>query len=201
MQQALSIIDQHAREGAELRLNFFQSQAHTVASAALCMARSLAAGGKILACGNGGSAADAQHLTGELVGRFLIERPALPAVALTVDSSILTAVGNDYGYERIFARQVEALGKPGDVLLAISTSGNSPNILAALHSARAAGMHTVGLTGKGGGHMRALCDTLINVDHAHTPLIQEVHASVVHLLCQLIDFHLFENPLSLEREL
>ena len=125
MSSALEIIQNHAEEGAKLRLSFFAENAHVVDSAALAMARSLAAGGKVLVCGNGGSAADAQHMTGELLGRFLMERPSLPAVALTVDTSTLTAIGNDYGYEDIFSRQVQGLGRKGDVLVAISTSGNS----------------------------------------------------------------------------
>ena len=194
MSSALEIIQNHAEEGAKLRLSFFAENAHTVDSAALAMARSLAAGGKVLVCGNGGSAADAQHMTGELLGRFLMERPSLPAVALTVDTSTLTAIGNDYGYEDIFSRQVQGLGRKGDVLVAISTSGNSGNVLKAIEAAREAGLAVVGFTGKGGGRMAALCDHLINVPSSHTPHIQEIHEAVMHLLCQLIDHYLFEKP-------
>ena len=194
MSSALEIIQNHAEEGAKLRLAFFAENAHIVDAAALAMARSLAAGGKILVCGNGGSAADAQHMTGELLGRFLMERPSLPAVALTVDTSTLTAIGNDYGYEDIFSRQVQGLGRKGDVLVAISTSGNSGNVLKAIEAAREAGLAVVGFTGKGGGRMAALCDHLINVPSSHTPHIQEIHEAVMHLLCQLIDHYLFEKP-------
>jgi len=194
MSSALEIIQNHAEEGAKLRLSFFAENAHVVDSAALAMARSLAAGGKVLVCGNGGSAADAQHMTGELLGRFLMERPSLPAVALTVDTSTLTAIGNDYGYEDIFSRQVQGLGRKGDVLVAISTSGNSGNVLKAIEAAREAGLAVVGFTGKGGGRMASLCDHLINVPSSHTPHIQEIHEAVMHLLCQLIDHYLFEKP-------
>ena len=194
MSSALEIIQNHAEEGAKLRLSFFAENAHAVDSAALAMARSLAAGGKVLVCGNGGSAADAQHMTGELLGRFLMERPSLPAVALTVDTSTLTAIGNDYGYEDIFSRQVQGLGRKGDVLVAISTSGNSGNVLKAIEAAREAGLAVVGFTGKGGGRMAALCDHLVNVPSSHTPHIQEIHEAVMHLLCQLIDHYLFEKP-------
>ena len=194
MSSALEIIQNHAEEGAKLRLSFFAENAHVVDSAALAMARSLAAGGKVLVCGNGGSAADAQHMTGELLGRFLMERPSLPAVALTVDTSTLTAIGNDYGYEDVFSRQVQGLGRKGDVLVAISTSGNSGNVLKAIEAAREAGLAVVGFTGKGGGRMAALCDHLINVPSSHTPHIQEIHEAVMHLLCQLIDHYLFEKP-------
>lgn len=191
------IIHDHAEEGARLRVAFLSARAGHIDAAARLMARSLAAGGKILVCGNGGSAADAQHMTGELVGRFLLERPSLPAVALTVDTSVLTAVGNDYGYDEVFARQVQGLGRPGDVLVAISTSGTSPNIIKALEAARAAGLGTVGLTGKGGGLMPPLCDHLFQVEHTHTPLIQEVHGALVHLFCRLVDWYLFENAAAL----
>jgi len=193
MKTALEIIQEHAEEGAKLRRSFLADCAPVLDAAALRMARSLAAGGKILVCGNGGSAADAQHMTGELLGRFLMERPALPAVALTVDTSTLTAVGNDYGYEDVFSRQVKGLGRPGDVLVALSTSGNSANVIKAVEAARSAGMTVVGLTGKGGGRLAPLCDYLLDVPHPHTPLIQEMHEACMHLLCQLIDHYLFEN--------
>lgn len=197
MKSALEIIRDHAEEGAKLRLSFFAENASLVDGAALSMARCLADGGKILVCGNGGSAADAQHMTGELLGRFLMERPSLPAVALTVDTSTLTAIGNDYGYDDVFARQVHGLGRPGDVLVAISTSGNSANVLKAIQAARETGMVVVGFTGKGGGRMAVLCDHLIDVPSSHTPHIQEIHEAVMHLACQLIDHYLFENPSAL----
>ncbi|TQF77500.1 MULTISPECIES: D-sedoheptulose 7-phosphate isomerase [unclassified Elioraea] len=162
-----------------------------VAEAAGMVVASLRAGGKLLLCGNGGSAADAQHWAGELVSRFHYDRPGLAAVALTTDTSILTAIGNDYGYERLFARQVEALGRPGDVLFALSTSGRSPNILAALEAARAGGIRTVGFTGAREGAMGPLCDLLIRVPHAETPRIQEGHEAIGHAICAQVEATLF----------
>lgn len=197
MKTPSDLIREHAEEGARLRLAFFEAQAALLDAVALTMARSLAAGGKVLACGNGGSAADAQHMTGELVGRFLLDRPSLPGIALTTDSSVLTAIGNDYGYDEVFARQVRGLGRPGDVLVALSTSGRSPNIVAALRAAREIGLTTVGLTGGGGGRMPEFCDLLIDVPHDHTPLIQEIHGACVHTLCRLTDYYLFENAAAL----
>lgn len=164
------------------------------AAAAAAVSQALARGNKLLLCGNGGSAADAQHWAGELVSRFHHDRPGLAAIALTTDSSILTAIGNDYGYERVFARQVEALGAPGDVLFALSTSGRSPNVLAALQAARDRGMLTVGFTGEGGGGMPALCDILLTVPAASTPRIQEGHEVLGHAICALIEATLFPRP-------
>jgi len=148
-------------------------------------------GGKILAAGNGGSAADAQHLVAELVSRFYFDRPGLPAIALTTDTSILTAVGNDYGYEHVFSRQVEAQGMAGDLFIAISTSGNSANILKALTMAKAKKIKTVGLTGHSGGKMAALCDYCICVPSQDTPRIQEAHTLIAHTLCAVIEEWLF----------
>jgi D-sedoheptulose 7-phosphate isomerase len=154
----------------------------------------LRGGRKIMFCGNGGSAADAQHLAGELVSRFNYDRPGLPAMALTTDTSILTAIGNDYGYEQLFARQVEASGVPGDVLVAISTSGNSPNVLRALEAARVRKLVTIGLTGRSGGRMAGGCDILIRAPAAHTPRVQEAHIVIGHTLCALIESALFPRP-------
>jgi len=162
-----------------------------VEAAALACVKSLQAGGKILLAGNGGSAADAQHIAGELVSRFAFDRPGLPAVALTTDSSILTAIGNDYGYEKLFARQVQAQGKAGDVLIAYSTSGKSPNVLLAFETARAAGITTIGLTGNRGGPMTELCDFLLEVPSADTPKIQEGHLVLGHVLCGIIENEIF----------
>ena len=155
---------------------------------------SLRAGGKVLLAGNGGSAADAQHIAGELVSRFEFDRPGLAAVALTTDTSILTAIGNDYGYERLFTRQVQALGRRGDIFIAYSTSGNSPNIVMALQVAREMGLVTVGFTGNRGGAMNALCDHLLAMPAAETPRIQEGHLVLGHILCGLIESTLFERP-------
>jgi D-sedoheptulose 7-phosphate isomerase len=151
----------------------------------------LRAGGKILFCGNGGSAADSQHLAGELVSRFYYDRPGLPAFALTTDTSVLTAIGNDYGYDKVFARQVEAVGQPVDLLIAISTSGNSPSIILALEAARAKGMVSVGMTGRTGGQMAGKADVTIYVPSDSTPRIQEVHISIGHVICQLIEEAMF----------
>lgn len=158
--------------------------------ATACIA-ALRAGRKILFAGNGGSAADAQHLAGELVSRFNYDRPGLAAFALTTDTSVLTAIGNDYGYERLFARQVEAVGNPGDVFIGISTSGRSPNILKALQAARAKGLVTVGLTGRSGGAMREWCDHCLSSPSDATPRIQEGHIAIGHTLCWLIEREIF----------
>ncbi|HZN03342.1 MAG TPA: SIS domain-containing protein [Candidatus Polarisedimenticolia bacterium] len=147
----------------------------------------LARGGKVLACGNGGSASDAQHFAAELVGRYKDERPALAAVALTSDGAVLTCLANDYDYERIFARQVEALGRPGDLLLAISTSGRSPNVLRALETARARGLSTAALLGRDGGPALPLADVAVVVEDEETARIQEGHALLIHLLCEALD--------------
>lgn len=144
-------------------------------------------GGKILLCGNGGSAGDAQHIAAELTGRYKTERKALAGIALTTDTSALTAIGNDYGYEFVFSRQLEALGQSGDLLIAISTSGNSANVLKALKSAREMGVRTLGLSGRSGGAMNELCDLNLVVPSSDTPRIQEMHILIGHTICQAID--------------
>lgn len=151
----------------------------------------LRSGRKLLFAGNGGSAADAQHWAGELVSRFYYDRPGLPAIALTTDTSILTAIGNDYGYDYVFARQVEALGQEGDVLIAISTSGNSRNVVRAIEAAREKHMVVMGFTGQGGGQMAGLCDLCFRVPSGETPRIQEGHEALGHLLCALIEAEMF----------
>ena len=155
-----------------------------------CMKR----GGKILLAGNGGSAADAQHIAGEFVSRFAFDRPGLPAIALTTDSSILTAIGNDYGYDKLFARQVQAHGNKGDIFIGYSTSGKSPNILRAFEEARNLGLICVGLTGNRGGAMRELCDYLLEVPSSDTPKIQEGHLVLGHILCGLVENAIFKVP-------
>ena len=147
--------------------------------------------GKILIAGNGGSAADAQHFAGELVSRFNFDRPPLSAIALTTDSSILTAIGNDYGYEDVFARQIQAHGRAGDVLIAISTSGNSPNILKAIEAAKSIGLVVIGLTGRSGGKMKDMCDVCLCAPSDSTPRIQECHLFFEHTLCACIEESLF----------
>lgn len=154
----------------------------------------LRAGGKLLFCGNGGSAADAQHLAAELSGRYYYDRPPLAAEALHVNTSYLTAVANDYSFDEIYARLVRALGKPGDVLIALSTSGRSPNILRALDAARERGMTTVGFSGRSGGEMGSGCDHLIRIPSEDTPRIQECHMLLGHILCELTERELFPRP-------
>jgi D-sedoheptulose 7-phosphate isomerase len=148
-------------------------------------------GNKALLFGNGGSAADAQHIAAELVGRFAFDRPALPAIALTVDTSALTAIGNDYGFDCIFARQIEALARPGDVAIGISTSGSSPNVLSGVAAAKKIGLITVGLTGESGGKLRALVDHCICIPSEATPRIQECHHLIGHILSEIVEQELF----------
>lgn len=162
-----------------------------IARAVAICAEALRAGRKILFCGNGGSAADAQHWAGELVSRFYYDRPGLPAIALTTDTSILTAIGNDYGYDYTFARQVEALGQAGDVLVAISTSGRSKNVLRALDVAEQKGIKVIGFTGASGGDMAGRCEVCFKVPSTETPRIQEGHEFIGHLLCALIESEIF----------
>jgi D-sedoheptulose 7-phosphate isomerase len=157
------------------------------AEAARIVLASLKAQGKILACGNGGSAADAQHFAAELVGRMCVERRALAAVTLSSDPSIVTALGNDYGFASVFARQVEALGRPGDVLVALSTSGRSPNVIRALETACSRGLHTIALVGEDRGDLSAVTDVLISIPSRETPRIQELHTAALHAICQLVE--------------
>lgn len=152
------------------------------------------AGNKILLAGNGGSAADAQHIAAEFVSRFAFDRPGLPAIALTTDSSILTAIGNDYGYERLFTRQIQAHGQRGDIFIAYSTSGKSPNVLVAMAEARAMGLVCIAMTGNRGGPMRELADHYLDVPSSETPRIQEGHAVLGHILCGLVESSLFRAP-------
>ena len=170
-----------------LKERFFAVEAPRLLEVGRRMAERLLDGGRVLAFGNGGSAADAQHFASELVGRLARERKGLSAIALTTDPSIVTAVSNDMGFAQVFARQLEAHGRPGDVALAISTSGRSPNVLEGARVARERGLFTVGLTGNGGGPLAASVDTLIDVPHRDTQRIQEVHAMVIHVLAQIVE--------------
>jgi D-sedoheptulose 7-phosphate isomerase len=184
----------HFQESAELKIQAASQLAQPIAQAVELLFTALSNGNKILACGNGGSAADCQHFAAELVGRFERERLPLPAMALTTDTSILTAVGNDYSFKDVFTKQVQAFGQPGDVLLALSTSGNSPNVVAAVEAALERDMRVVALTGKGGGAMTRLLtdmDVHICVPHDRTARIQEVHLLTIHCLCDGIDVALF----------
>ena len=183
-------IREHFADSAQLKLDAAEALAPAVARAAQLMTECLFADGKILACGNGGSASDAQHFSAELVGRFERERPELPAISLATDTSLLTAVANDYAFEQVFAKQVRALGAKGDVLLAISTSGNSANVTAAIAAAHEREMRIVALTGKGGGRAGELLapgDVHLCVPHGRTMRIQEVHLLIIHCLCDAID--------------
>ncbi|HUI99797.1 MAG TPA: phosphoheptose isomerase [Usitatibacter sp.] len=184
----------HFEEGIELRRRMAETLPAEVARAGEALAAALGTGRKALACGNGGSAADSQHFAAEIVGRFERERPGMPAVALTVDSSALTAIANDYDWERVFAKQVEALGNAGDVLLAISTSGSSKNVVEAVRAAQAKGLVVIALTGRDGGAMARMLrpnDFHLNVAHPRTMRVQEMHLLVIHCLCEVVDNLLF----------
>jgi D-sedoheptulose 7-phosphate isomerase len=172
---------------AEVHGRFAQDRLAAVAAAAEAISRTVTSGGKVLAFGNGGSASDAEHLVAELVGRFEGERRGLAGIALTADSSVMTAIANDYGYERVFARQIEALGREGDVAFGISTSGRSPNVLEGLVAAKARGMTTIALTGRDGGPIGSAAEIHINVAEASTPRVQEVHRTVMHAMCSVIE--------------
>ena len=186
-------IQQHFIDSADLKYQSAQSLSKPIAGAVQAMLACVTSGGKVLACGNGGSAADAQHFAAEFIGRFERERPELAALALTTDSSILTAIANDYDFERIFSKQVRGLGQAGDVLLALSTSGNSANVLAAIEAAHEREMTVVALTGRGGGKITQLLretDVHICVPHDRTARIQEVHLLVLHCICDGVDTQL-----------
>ena len=187
-------IARHFQDSIETKQRVALALTPSISAAAQAMVDCLKGGGKILACGNGGSASDSQHFAAELVGRFERERAELAAIALTTDSSILTAVANDYSFDEIFSKQVRALGKPGDILFAISTSGNSNNVVAAIDAAHLKGMHVIGMTGRGGGKMATLMqagDVLLNVDSPVTTRIQETHLLILHCLCDAIDNLMF----------
>ena len=175
------------RESAAVKLRFVEENAPRIAAVAQRMAEVLRLGGKLLFVGNGGSAADAQHLAAEFVNRFQRDRRALAAIALTTDSSVLTSIGNDAGFDRVFSRQVEALGRPGDLLVAISTSGNSANVLHAVEAGRGVGLTTVALTGGSGGALAAAADEAFVVQSYETPRIQETHITLGHVLCALVE--------------
>ena len=181
-------------DSLEVKRRYFDAHAEEVVAAAEVVADCFRAGGKLLVCGNGGSAADAQHIAGEFVNQFLVRgRRALPALSLTTDGGVLTCIANDTGFERVFARQVEAFGAEGDVLLVITTSGNSPNVEAAAAAARGLGVKVVGLLGRDGGRVRPLCDLALVVESDDTQRIQETHNLVGHVLCDLVERILFSD--------
>jgi D-sedoheptulose 7-phosphate isomerase len=180
-------LHQHVQESLLLKQAFFDRELDHLIAQAEDMSERLRRGGRILICGNGGSAADAQHLAAELSGRYVKERRALAGIALTTDSSALTAIGNDYGFDQVFSRQVEALGRPGDLLIGISTSGNSPNVIRAVASAKELGLKTLGLLGRDGGQLLGLMDDAMVVPSPVTARIQEMHQMIYHFWCEVLD--------------
>lgn len=178
-------------ESAAVKRQFVEKNRQAIVDLATRIADSFSHGRKLLLFGNGGSAADAQHLAAEFVNRFMIERPPLPALALTTDTSIITSIGNDYDYSEIFSKQIKALGSEGDIAIGISTSGNSPNIIKAIEAAKAQGILTVGFTGKDGGKVAGMVDMLFNVESKTTARIQETHITLGHVICELVDQILF----------
>jgi D-sedoheptulose 7-phosphate isomerase len=189
------IVSRSLEESSKLLIDSLSSCKDDIVKMAEMVIGCLKSGGKVLLCGNGGSAADAQHIACELAGRFNMERPGLTALSLTTNTSTLTAVANDYGFQKVFSRQVEALGSPGDLLIALSTSGVSPNILDALRAARNERLSTAGLSGKGGGEMADLCDLCIVVPSDSTPRIQEVHITIGHAICDLVERAFFGDEI------
>jgi D-sedoheptulose 7-phosphate isomerase len=182
------------RESNQLKENFVNENLNRIVAVVEAVTEALKAGNKILLFGNGGSAADAQHLAAEFVNRFIIERPPLPAIALTTDTSIITSIGNDYDFAEIFSKQVRAIGRKGDIAWGMSTSGASANVVKALQTAKKIGMVTIGLTGRDGGDVVKIADHSLNVSSTSTPRIQEVHITVGHVICEMVDFKLFQRP-------
>jgi len=182
------------KESSQLKESFVNENLMKMIHAVEAIINTLKSGGKILLFGNGGSAADAQHLAAEFVNRFLIERPPLPAIALTTDTSIITSIGNDYDFSEIFSKQIRALGHAGDVAWGISTSGKAKNVFKGLEQAKKMGLVTIGLTGKDGGDIAGIVDHALIVASSSTPRIQEVHITIGHVICQMVDFKLFQRP-------
>lgn len=189
---ALKKVMDHAEAGLSARKAFFETKGELVVEIARAMAVCLASGGKIMFCGNGGSAADSQHLAAEFSNRFRLERPPLPGLALTTDTSALTAIANDYSFDEVFSKQLQALGRPGDMLVGFSTSGTSSNVIRAMREAKRGDIITVGMSGQSGGEIAAVSDFLVTVPSPDTAIIQEVHIAAGHMLCHLVDHFLFE---------
>jgi D-sedoheptulose 7-phosphate isomerase len=182
------------RESNRTNETFVNDNLNRIVAVVEAITAALKAGNKILLFGNGGSAADAQHLAAEFVNRFIIERPPLPAIALTTDTSVITSIGNDYDFSDIFSKQIRAIGQKGDIAWGMSTSGTSANVLKALEVAKKIGMVTIGLTGRDGGDVAKIVDHALNVSSTSTPRIQEVHITVGHVICEMVDFKLFQRP-------
>jgi len=187
-------IMQTFRESADLKVRFIRQNAEVLGQAVGMVVEAFKAGNKVLLFGNGGSAADAQHIASEFVNRYQIERPPLPAIALTTDTSILTSISNDYGFIDSFSKQVKALGREGDVAIGISTSGTAANVIKAIKAAKEMGLKTISLTGGDGGDLAKLTDIALVVDSPITPRIQEVHITIGHVLCEMVDRMLFQKP-------
>jgi D-sedoheptulose 7-phosphate isomerase len=187
------IIEKALRESIKVKEEFIKENSRNLTLFAEKISQAFTADRKLMICGNGGSAADAQHIAAEFVNRFMLERPPLPAIALTTDSSVITSIGNDYSFEEIFSKQIKALGMEGDVLLAITTSGNSGNVISAVKAARGAGIYTVVFTGGDGGRVRSLADMALVVKSNTTARIQEAHSLAGHVICQLVDYILFQD--------
>jgi D-sedoheptulose 7-phosphate isomerase len=182
------------RESGQVKEAFVNENLNRIVAVVEAVTTALKAGNKILLFGNGGSAADAQHLAAEFVNRFVIERPPLPAIALTTDTSIITSIGNDYVFADIFSKQIRAIGQKGDIAWGMSTSGTSMNVVKGLEAAKKIGMVTIGLTGRDGGDVAKIADYALNVSSTSTPRIQEVHITVGHVICEMVDFKLFQRP-------
>ena len=182
------------RESSQVNEAFVNDNLNRIVAVVEVVTAALKAGNKILLFGNGGSAADAQHLAAEFVNRFMIERPPLPAIALTTDTSVITSIGNDYDFAEIFSKQIRAIGQRGDIAWGMSTSGASVNVVKGLETAKKIGMVTIGLTGRDGGDVARIVDHTLNVSSTSTPRIQEVHITVGHVICEMVDFKLFQRP-------
>jgi D-sedoheptulose 7-phosphate isomerase len=189
---ALKKVMDHAAAGLAARKAFFDTKSELMVEVGRAMAVCMAGGGKIMFCGNGGSAADSQHLAAEFTNRFKMERPPLPGLALTTDTSALTAIGNDYSFDLVFEKQLQALGRSGDILVGLSTSGTSTNVIRAMREARRSNIVTVGLAGQSGAEMASVSDFLVTVPSNDTPVIQEIHIAAGHMMCYLVDHFLFE---------
>ncbi len=194
MEQIDDIIKRIFRESIQLKETFLRDNIDKIVRVVDVITEALKKGNKILLFGNGGSAADAQHIAGEFVNRFLIERPPLPAVALTTDTSVLTSIGNDYDFSEVFSKQIRAIGNEGDIAWGFSTSGGSLNVIKALEAAKKMGLVTVGFTGRDGGTVGLISDYHLNVPSNVTPRVQEVHIVVSHAICELVDWRLFQRP-------